>query len=151
MASYSDNLLVSMEDQSNTYNNIDTHEVLKVTNSRSEMNPEFQQVTRMTSVPETDGETCTVASITEKMETVLDLDDGKDITDAVILHAEDDKQLVSEFIQNIETEFPELQLNLKIFEQLNIGKGILESASLLFRTCRFVFVFMTKIFKQDDL
>lgn len=65
-----------MEDQSNTYNDIDTREVLQVTNSRSEMSSEF---TRMTSVPETDGEPLSypVKSTTEKVGTVSDLFDGK--------------------------------------------------------------------------
>lgn len=73
------------------------------------------------------------------------------ITDAVILHAEDDRELVLELIQNMETEFPELKLNLKIFEELNVGKSMFASAPLLFGTCRFLFVFVTKAFAKDDL
>lgn len=77
MTSCSDNLLVSMDDKSNTYNDIDTHEGLPVINSRSDLNPKFQMAVRMTSVPVTDAEPCTVSSITEKMKTVLDQDDEK--------------------------------------------------------------------------
>ncbi|XP_071177018.1 uncharacterized protein [Mytilus edulis] len=134
-----------MEDQSNTYNDIDTHEVLQVTNSRSEMSSEL---TRMTSIPETD---CEPNPVIERAETVLDRNNERDIIDAVILHAQDDRQLALDFIQNMKTEFPELQLDLKIFEQLHIGRSILESASLLFRTCRFIFVFETRNIEQDEL
>lgn len=74
-----------------------------------------------------------------------------DVTDAVIFHAKDDRPPALEFIKNMETEFPELKSNFKLFEELNIGKCILESAPLLFRTCRFVCVFVTNIFKQDDV
>lgn len=74
-----------------------------------------------------------------------------DITDAVILHAEDDRQLALEFIQNMETELPELELNLKLSEQFDIGNNILESAANLFRTCRFIFVLMTRNIEQDYL
>lgn len=55
-----------MEDQSNTNNDIDTPGVLQVTNSRSEMSSEL---TRMTSVPETDGEP---NPVTQRVVTVLD-------------------------------------------------------------------------------
>ncbi|XP_063413361.1 uncharacterized protein LOC134695848 [Mytilus trossulus] len=75
----------------------------------------------------------------------------QNITDVVILHAEDDRLLALDFMNNMEAEFPELKLNLKIFEQLNVGKSMFESASLLFETCRFLFVLLTHKFARDDL
>lgn len=74
-----------------------------------------------------------------------------DVTDAVILHAKDDKPLALEFIKNMEIEFTELQLNFKLFEELNIEKCILKSAPFLFKTSRFVCGFVTKIFEQDGV
>ncbi|XP_063442853.1 uncharacterized protein LOC134723147 [Mytilus trossulus] len=133
-----------MGDQSNTHNDINTHEVSQEFNSRSEINPEFQGIIRMTSEPETDGESCPVAGITEGI-------NGVDIIDAVIIYAENDRQLALEFIQNMETEFPKLQLDLKLSEQFGIGRGILGSAPDLFRTCRFIFVFETNKMEQDKL
>lgn len=74
-----------------------------------------------------------------------------DIIDAVILHAEDDRQLAIEFIQNMEIEFPELELNLKLPEQFDMGKDIFTSALDLFITCRFIFVFETRNIERDKL
>lgn len=52
-----------MGDQSKS--DIATHEVLQEINSRSEMNPEFQEITRMPSAPETDGEPNIVIEMTK--------------------------------------------------------------------------------------
>ncbi|XP_052103093.1 uncharacterized protein LOC127736561 isoform X10 [Mytilus californianus] len=149
MTSNSDNLSPNLDDQSYTDNV--TPEVQEVNYRRSDTNPECK-----TSLPMADAEpgTGTDKSVPEQVETASGQNDEKDITDvtdAVILHAEDDRELVLELIQNMETEFPELKLNLKIFEELNAGKSMLASAPLLFGTCRFLFVFVTKKFAQDEL
>ncbi|CAG2210936.1 unnamed protein product [Mytilus edulis] len=148
MTSSSDNLSHSLDDQSNTDNVNVTPEVQEVIGSISDINPECK-----TSLPMADAEptTGTDKSVTDLVDTASGLNDEKAITDAVILHAEDDRELVLELIQNMETEFPELKLNLKIFEELNVGKSMFASAPLLFGTCRFLFVFVTKAFAKDDL
>ncbi|XP_063439487.1 hybrid signal transduction histidine kinase M-like [Mytilus trossulus] len=148
MTSNSDNLSHSLDDQSNTDNVNVTPEVQEVIGSISDINPECK-----TSLPMADAEptTGTDKSVTDLMDTASAVNDEKAITDAVILHAEDDRELVLELIQNMETEFPKLKLNLKLFEELNAGKTILGSAPLLFGTCRFLFVFVTKAFAKDDL
>ncbi|XP_063416785.1 uncharacterized protein LOC134699023 [Mytilus trossulus] len=148
MTSNSDNLSHNLDD-----NNIVTPEDPEVLHCRSDPNPECMPVTRMQSVPQLDAQPSNGAdiSITEQVETISDLDDEKDITDVVILHAEDDRLIALDFMNNMEAEFPELKLNLKIFEQLNVGRSMFESASLLFETCRFLFVLLTNKFARDDL
>ncbi|XP_076110535.1 uncharacterized protein LOC143079188 [Mytilus galloprovincialis] len=126
MTSNSDNLSPSLDDQSNIDNNIVSPEDPEVIYSRSDYNPEC-------------------------MAPMVEPDDERDITDVVILHAEDDRLIALDFMNNMEAEFPELELNLKIFEQLNVGRSMFESASLLFETCRFLFVLLTNKFAKDDL
>ena len=74
-----------------------------------------------------------------------------DIADAVVLHAENDREPAIEFITNMEREFPDLNLNITIYDNLNPGKSLLGSAADLYDSCRFLFVFVTKNFVKADL
>jgi hypothetical protein len=48
-------------------------------------------------------------------------------------------------------EFPDLDLSITTFENLLPGKRLWKSAALLFKSCRFFFVFVTKNFVDSDL
>ena len=80
-----------------------------------------------------------------------DLENERDIADAVVLHADDDREAAKEFIANMEREFPDLNLNITIYETLTPGKYLLGSAANLYDNCRFLFVFVTQNFVNADL
>ena len=74
-----------------------------------------------------------------------------DIVDAVVLHADGDREDAKEFITNMKREFPDLDLSITTFENLLPGRRLLESAAILFKSCRFLFVFVTQNFVDSDL
>ena len=74
-----------------------------------------------------------------------------DIVDACVLHADGDREDAKEFITNMKREFPDLDLSITTFENLLPGRRLLESAAILFKSCRFLFVFVTKNFVDSDL
>ena len=51
----------------------------------------------------------------------------------------------------MEREFPDLYLNIIIYENLMLEKCLFGSAANLFDNCRFLFVFMTQNFVKADL
>ena len=74
-----------------------------------------------------------------------------DIVDAVVLYANDDREAAKEFITNMKKEFPDLDLSITTFENLLPGTHLFESAAILFKSCRFLFVFVTKSFVDSGL
>ena len=74
-----------------------------------------------------------------------------DIVDACVLHADGDREDAKEFITNMKREFPDLDLSITTFENLLPGRRLLESAAILFKSCRFLFVFVTQNFVDSDL
>lgn len=51
----------------------------------------------------------------------------------------------------MEREFPDLNLNMSIYENLLLGTSLFGSAANLFESCRFLFVFVTQNFVDADL
>ena len=74
-----------------------------------------------------------------------------DIADAVVLYANADREAAKEFITNMKKEFPDLDLSITTFENLLPGTHLFESAAILFKSCRFLFVFVTKNFVDSGL
>ena len=48
-------------------------------------------------------------------------------------------------------EFPDLYLSITTFENLLPGTPLLKSAAILFKSCRFLFVFVTQNFVDSEL
>jgi hypothetical protein len=51
----------------------------------------------------------------------------------------------------MEMEYPDLDIDITIYENLTPGKSLLALAAELFDSCRFLFVFVTKNFDKAPL
>lgn len=80
-----------------------------------------------------------------------DLKKERDIVDAVVLHADEDREETIEFITHMEREFPDLNLNIDIYENILPETSLFGSAVNLFNSCRFLFVFVTQNFVDANL
>ena len=89
------------------------------------------------------GQDMQLQEVTEQMRK-MNLNKG--FVDGVVLHAEDDRDEAIEFIQNMERENPDLDIDMTIYENLFPGKSLLALATELFDSCRFLFVFVTPNF-----
>lgn len=79
-----------------------------------------------------------------------DLENKGDIYDGVVLHAEDDRDAAIEFIRNMERENPDLNIEITIYENLDLGTSAFESPAKLFDNCRYLFVFVTENFVKAE-
>lgn len=54
-------------------------------------------------------------------------------------------------MDNMKGQFPDLNLNLTIYEEFNIGKSLFGSAPVLFKSTRYLFVFITDNFVKEEM
>lgn len=72
------------------------------------------------------------------------------ILDGVVLFAPDDEEIAETFIQNMKTEFTDINLKLETIDYLiPPGHSVIQGYDGIYNATRFVFVFITRTFQND--